>query len=65
MGTGTSYPLVDRILDGKLEALLRDWREAGLSHERIVLKLHTEHDITVTAVMVRRWCNALGIGSAS
>lgn len=51
------FPLVNRLLGGKLPDLLREKREAGETHERIARWLHTEHDIDVTAETVRGWCN--------
>ena len=50
------YPLVDRILDGKLDKELRQRRKRGDSYQAISRWLHTDHDITVTTETVRKWC---------
>lgn len=55
------FPLYDRILDGKLAALLTGWRAEGLSHEEITGRLRSDHEIVVTSETVRRWCRDLGI----
>ena len=48
-------PLVDRILDGNLDALLKDWRDEGLSFDAISRRLLVEHSIDVGADTVRKW----------
>lgn len=50
------YPLVDRILDGKLADELAARRARGDSHATIARWLDADHDITVTAETVRKWC---------
>jgi len=64
MGRTSGLPLVDRILDGKLEQILREKRAAGESYETIGRWLATEHDITATKDTVRRWCLGLSIEAA-
>lgn len=50
------YPLVDRLLDGKLADELAARRTSGDSYDTIARWLHSDHDITVTAETVRKWC---------
>jgi len=50
------HPLVDRILDGKLDAELLARRDAGDSYLTIGRWLDGEHDIQVTTETVRKWC---------
>lgn len=56
-----TYPLIDRLLGGTLEARLREQREGGASFADISRHLFTEHDLTVSIDTVRRWCSDLGI----
>lgn len=56
MAATDTYPLVDRLVHGGLPAFLAAARSAGDSHETIAYRLRTEHDITVTAETVRKWC---------
>lgn len=56
-----TYPLIDRLLGGTLEARLREQREGGASFADISRNLFTEHDLTVSIDTVRRWCMDLGI----
>lgn len=62
MGSRT-YPLVDRIVDGRLESLLREWRADGLSHEAIARRLAVDFDVDVTGETVRVWWTELGAAS--
>lgn len=55
-----TYPLVDRIVPGGLEKYLADARGAGESYETIAFSLRRDHDITVGAETVRRWCDRTG-----
>ena len=50
------YPLVDRILDGRLADELRARRSDGDSFQTIARWLEREHDISVTTETVRKWC---------
>jgi len=56
-----SYPLIDRLLGGTLEAVLRERRETGQSFAEIGRWLLTEHDLAVSIDTIRRWCSDLGI----
>ena len=56
MRTGT-FPLHNRLLDGKLVKMLADWRAEGLSHEQIARELHAK-GVEVSTETVRRWCHA-------
>jgi hypothetical protein len=49
------WPFVDRILGGTLEERLRAWRSEGLSAETIARKLESDHAVTVSSGMVRKW----------
>lgn len=60
-----TYPLVDRIVTGGLPAFLTEAREAGESHETIAYRLRSEHDITVSAETVRKWCARVDSASSS
>lgn len=57
MARTDTYPLVDRIVDGGLQAFLAAARSAGESFETIAFRLRSEHDITVSAETVRKWCD--------
>lgn len=48
-------PLVDRILHGRLHALISERLAAGDSFEQVARWLAAEHDIEVTGETVRRW----------
>ena len=59
---GTIYPLLDRVLDGKLADLLREWRSGErMSYAAISRRLLLEHEVTVSTDTVRRWLDELGI----
>jgi hypothetical protein len=51
----SSADLVDRLLGGKLEEKLAAWQAEGLSLHAISIRLHEEHEITVTPSTVSRW----------
>lgn len=55
MGRQTIFPLIDRILDGHLADLLRQWKAEDMTHEQIARKLYIEHGIDVTGETVRKW----------
>lgn len=61
MARTASYPLIDRLLGGTLEARLRERREGGQSFAEIARWLLVDHDLTVSIDTVRRWCADLGI----
>lgn len=65
MAPTTSLPLVDRLLDGTLEAELRRRRAIPDSFETIARWLIAEHDIDVSSATVRRWCRQYGIDEAA
>lgn len=50
------FPLVDRLVPGGLAPMLEVARKAGKSHETIARELANDHDVTVSAETVRRWC---------
>lgn len=52
----SSFPLADRLLDGRLADLLTELRDEGESYESIAFKLRDEHDIRISMGTVRRWC---------
>lgn len=55
MARSSTYPLVDRILDGRLADLLTDWRAEGVTLQDIAYRLRSEHDIKVSIATVKRW----------
>lgn len=57
--TGTTFPLVDRLLDGRLAEILTSWRAEGLSYETMARRLEADHDVTVSIATVYRWCDAI------
>lgn len=57
MGRGSIRPLVDKLLDGQLAALLEAWRTEGLSYNDMAYRLRSEHDINVSQETIRRWCD--------
>ena len=50
----------DKLLGGRLEANLRDWRGEGKSYDEIA-RLLAGMGIDVTSESVRRWCREYGI----
>lgn len=55
MARSSTFPLVDRILDGQLTALLTTWRGEGATFQDIAYRLRAEHDIRVSIATVQRW----------
>lgn len=55
MARSSTYPLVDRILDGRLADLLTTWRAEGATFLDIAYRLRSEHDIKVSVATVQRW----------
>jgi intein-encoded DNA endonuclease-like protein len=51
----STFPIYDRILGGRLELLLRRWREDGLSFYAIADRLADDYDIHVSHKTVGRW----------
>jgi intein-encoded DNA endonuclease-like protein len=64
MPASNTFPIYDRVLGGRLEALLRRWRAEGLSYEAIAHRLADDHGVTVTGQTVRRWLVDLDQGAA-
>lgn len=63
MSRGTTYPLVDRLLDGQLAEILSAWRDEGLSYETMARRLQSDHDVEVSTATVHRWCTAAEVAS--
>lgn len=55
MARSSTYPLVDRILDGRLADLLTAWRNEGATFQDVAYRLRSEHDIKVSIATVQRW----------
>lgn len=52
-----TFPLYDRILGGRLLAILSRYRtEEGLTYAQTAQRLQADHDISVTDETVRTWC---------
>lgn len=68
MGTTMSktpiYPLVDLILDGHLREMLERERAGGASFDGIARTLLTEHKVSVSSEVVRKWCIEQGLWTA-
>ena len=59
--TSPHYRMIDRVLDGRLDALLRQhYAETG-SWEEVARRLLVDHQIVVTGQTLRRWAKTLGI----
>jgi hypothetical protein len=58
----STFPLVDRILDGRLAEYIATARENGDSFERIARNLHADHGIDVTGETIRKWSEAEPVG---
>lgn len=54
-----TYPLYDRLLDGKLGDVLLGWRDEGIKNPEIAYRLRSEHEIVVSTETVRRWLHKL------
>lgn len=52
--TGT-YPVYDRLLDGRLGDTLLGWKAEGTSVEDMAFRLRLDHDIKVSVSTVHRW----------
>jgi intein-encoded DNA endonuclease-like protein len=55
MAQGTTFPLVDRILEGTLAQRLESWRAEGKTYDDIAFLLRSEHDVKVSTATVCRW----------
>ena len=51
----STFPLVDRLLDGRLSETLDAWRNEGLSYFDMAVRLHDDHSIEVAPETLRRW----------
>ncbi len=60
MATPT-FPLYDQILNGRLEEILRRYRESGVSLRGATQLLSADHGIDVSRGTVATWCDDLGI----
>lgn len=61
MGSRSTLPLYDRLLDGELKSILQELRTNGVSFSEIAFKLRDEHDVKIDPTTVMRWCQELGI----
>lgn len=59
MAATDTYPLINRIVPGGLDAFLSGARAEGLSHEQIAYRLRSQHDIEISAETIRKWCQRL------
>lgn len=50
------FDLVDRALNGALLDVLRDGRSRGDSYETIARSLAVNHDLSLSAEQIRKWC---------
>jgi hypothetical protein len=50
-----TFPAYDRIVGGRLAVLLHRYRDEGLSHEAIALRLEADYAINVSGRTVGRW----------
>lgn len=65
MPAANTFPIYDRMLNGRLAVLLRRYRTEGLSYEMVARRLADDHDVHVTGQTVRRWLADLdGQGAA-
>lgn len=55
MSRTSTYPLVDRLLDGKLGEILLAWEREGDKPESIAYRLRSEHDVVISSSTARRW----------
>lgn len=53
-----TFPLYDRLLNGKLTQLLADWQAEGLSATAMAFELR-DRDCVVSPETVRRWLHQL------
>lgn len=61
--TSANWRLADLVLEGTLEAKIRDWRTDGSSWEEIARLIWAETDrkVVITGAGVARWARQLGI----
>ena len=51
----STYPLVDRLLDGKLADTLTGYRTEGLTFDEMVGRFKLDHQLDVSRETCRRW----------
>lgn len=60
MGRPSTFPLYDRIFDGRFAETLLAWKDdEGLSVQDIAFRLATEHDLKVSIATVNRWLSQI------
>lgn len=58
MARTSTFPLIDRLLDGQLATLLRSWDDDDdVSLDEMVYRLRADHGIQVSRSTVARWLN--------
>lgn len=65
MARTSTYPLVDRLLDGKLAETLIAWDDQGDGVEEITYRLRSEHDVVLSTSTVRRWLDRIKTEAAA
>lgn len=55
MARNSTFPLHDRLTDGRLSKELLELRAQGLSYFEIALRIRQDLDIEVSTDTVRRW----------
>jgi hypothetical protein len=55
MARTSTFHAYDRLLGGRLGAMLLEWRTSGESAEDIAYRLRSEHDIKVSSATALRW----------
>ena len=65
MTRSSTFPLVDRILEGRLPDLLTTWRKEGATFQDIAYRLRAEHDIKVSIATVQRWVDMVAEDGAA
>ena len=58
MARTSTLDLYDRLLDGQVRVLLRQWREEGLSLDEMAYRLR-DMDVTASRSTVGRWLKVL------
>ena len=58
MARTSTLDLYDRLLDGQVRVLLRQWRDAGLSLDEMAYRLR-DLDVTASRSTVGRWLKVL------
>jgi len=59
MGTTPIRPLVNRVLEGHLDEVLRRYAAEGLSPSRMSLRLASEYQVEVSGQTVKKWLHGL------